>query len=137
MSAELAKPADMPNELAAAFAELPEGVTARLLEVREIILSVASELPELGGLREYLAWGQPSYRAERDGVGTSVRLWVHGDGGPAMFVHCGTSLISEFRAVVGHLVFDGKRAVLLPDSGPLPEDEVRVMVEMALTSKLR
>lgn len=53
------------------------------------------------------------------------------------FVHCGTTLISEYRTVVGHLDFDGKRAVLLPTAGPLPEGEIRLMVELALTSKLR
>lgn len=125
----------VPVAVTAAISGLPAGIAGRLLAVRDIAFSVAAELPETGGLREYLAWGQPAYRPVRDGVGTAVRLGTLSDGRPAMLVHCGTSLIAAFRTVAGHLEFDGRRAVLLPADGPLPEGELRVMIELALTSK--
>lgn len=128
---------EIPIEVAAAFAEFPAGVAARLVDVRDLVFSVAAELPATGGVRESLAWGQPSYRPERDGIGTSVRLGAHTTGRPALFVHCGTSLISEFRAVIGHLEFEGRRGLLLPVEGPLPERELRVAIELAFTAKRR
>lgn len=135
MAGEIRSAPKMPEEVATVFDAMPAAVASRLVEIREVLFCVASELPETGGLREYLAWGQPSYRAMREGIGTSVRLAAHSSGRPAMYVHCGTSLISEYRAIVGHLRFDGKRAVLMPVTGPLPAAEVRIMAELALTMK--
>lgn len=127
----------MPAEVAAAFSNLPTAAADRLIVVRRIAFTVAAKIPQTGGLHEYLAWGQPAYRPVHDGVGTAVRLGIHGNGSPAMFVHCGTSLLAEFRQVAGHLEFDGRRAVLLPAEGPLPENELHVMIEHAFTSKYR
>lgn len=123
----------VPADVAEAFAVLPEALASRLSLVRELVFEVAATLPECGGLEEYLAWGQPSYRPLRPRVGTSVRLGVHEGERPALFVHCGTSLISDARSFAGELEFSGKRAVLLPLSGPLPDDELRAFVGMALT----
>lgn len=129
--------AELTPEVRAAFAGLPEELASQLHEVRSIAFAVAEEIPETGGLHEYLAWGQPSLRPKREGVGTAIRLGVGAGGQAAMFVHCATSLISEYKIIAGHLMFEGKRAVLLPRSCAIPEPELRVMIELAFTSKLR
>lgn len=54
-----------------------------------------------------------------------------------MFVHCATPLISEFRAVAGHLAYEGKRAVLLPEDSCLPESELAHLIELTFTLYLR
>lgn len=119
-------------EVAVAFEGFDAPAREVLLSVRNLIFAVAWELPEAGGVREYLAWGQPSYRPVRDGVGTAVRLGEHGTRMPALFVHCRTSLIEDFRRVTNTLEFSGGRAVLLDPVRPLPVAELRVVIEIAL-----
>ncbi len=120
------------HEVAAAFDAVTDPVREVLLAVREIVFATAAELPETGGVREYLAWGQPAYRPRRDGVGVAVRLGEQA-GTPAMFVHCRTTLISDFRSMAGHLEFGGRRAVLFDPVRPLPLTELAAMIERALT----
>lgn len=72
-----------------------------------------------------------------DRIGSAIRLGVRRDGMPAMFVHCATPLISEFRAVAGHLAYEGKRAVLLPEDSCLPESELAHLIELTFTLYLR
>ncbi|WP_411142819.1 hypothetical protein [Streptomyces sp. x-80] len=124
-------------EVAAAFDGIGAPARGVLLSVRELIFTVAAELPGTGGVREYLAWGQPAYRPLRDGVGTAVRLGEHGPGTPALLVHCRTSLIQDFRSVAGHMEFSGRRAVLLGPGAPLPLAELRIMIELALSYRGR
>lgn len=127
----------MPPEVRAAFESWPAGVAEQLATVRQIAYSVAEEIPETGGLREYLAWGQPSLRPRKAGVGTAIRLGLEQDDRPAMLVHCATSLISEFKTVAGHLEFQGKRAVLFSQDRAIPEAELHVLIELAFTAHLR
>ncbi|MEV8250115.1 hypothetical protein AB0O87_04200 [Microbacterium sp. NPDC076768] len=127
----------MPEEVAAAFADFPDQVAERLAAVRALAFAVAAEIPEGGGLREYLAWGEPSLRPVRERVGTAIRLGTTRDGTPAVFVHCGTPLIAESRATTSHLSYEGNRAVLIPDDGPLPEAELRSLIERTFTLHLR
>ncbi|WP_162893208.1 DUF1801 domain-containing protein [Microbacterium halotolerans] len=104
-----------------------------LLSVRALILTTAGALPRTGGVHEYLAWGQPTYRPRRDGVGTAVRLDEHSPGVPALLVSCRTSLIREFSTFAAHMEFDGRRAVLLDPTVPLPRAELGAMVELAFS----
>ncbi|QIM18190.1 hypothetical protein G7066_05100 [Leucobacter coleopterorum] len=129
--------AAMLPDIRAVFDGWPEWAADQLAEVRRIAYSVATEIPETGGLDEYLAWGQPSLRPRKPRVGTAIRLGVEHGERPAMLVHCATSLISEYKTVVGHLEFEGKRAVLFSRDEKLPDAEVRVMIELAFTSYLR
>lgn len=127
----------MPEEVGAAFADFPDHVAERLAAVRALAFAVAGEIPEADGLREYLAWGEPSLRPVRERVGTAIRLGTTRDGTPAVFVHCGTPLIAESRATTSHLSYEGNRAVLIPDDGPLPEAELRDLIERTFTLQLR
>lgn len=127
----------MPEEVAAAFADFPDQVAARLAAVRTLAFAVAAEIPEAGGLREYLAWGEPSLRPVRERVGTAIRLGITRDGAPAVLVHCGTPLIAQSRAITSHLSYDGNRAVLIPDDGAPAEAELRDFIERTFTLQLR
>jgi hypothetical protein len=127
----------MPDDVAAAFDAVTAGVAERLLAVRAIAYSVADGIPEAGGLREYTAWGEPALRPVNNKIGSSIRLGVQRDGVPAMFVHCGTPLVSEFRAAASHLSYEGKRAVLLAEDVPFPEADLERLIELAFTLHLR
>ncbi|WP_129669465.1 DUF1801 domain-containing protein [Phytoactinopolyspora endophytica] len=120
-------------EMAAAYEQITPPVRDILLSVRDLIFTTATELPATGGVHEYLAWGQPAYRPLHDRVGTAIRLGECGPGAPALLVHCRTSLIQEFRSVVAHMEFSGRRAVLLDPAGALPLAELRIMIEIAFS----
>jgi hypothetical protein len=125
----------MQPDVEAVFGDMPNDTRERLLEIRKLILSVAEDCG-VGALTETLKWGQPSYLTEASGDGTTIRL-----GSPkgkqdqgAMFVHCQTSLIDEFRSLFpDELAYEGNRAVLIPLKGPLPDDVLGSCIGLALT----
>lgn len=98
-------------------------------ELRRLVLDTATELA-LGPVEEYLAWGQPSFRAAG---GTPIRMAEHAPGRVAMYVHCGTRLVGTWRGQWPELEFEGNRALVLDTAQPLPEDELRAMIAEALT----
>ncbi|MBF9035212.1 DUF1801 domain-containing protein [Rhodobacterales bacterium HKCCE2091] len=98
-----------------------------LLAVRAMILDEAAALGL--SVTESLKWGQPSYAAPG---GTPIRLGRGRHGGAAVFTHCATSVVPEFRAAFGdRFRYDGTRGVLL-DPGA-PPDELRMLIRRALT----
>ena len=130
----------MENDVTQAFERLEPDVRTCLLEVRELVLSTAEEL-EVGPLTETLKWGEPAYLTERSGAGTTIRLG-ESKGKPgycAIFVHCQTTLVSEFRETIDDpaVGFEGNRAVTFPASLPLPREALRHCIAQALTYKRR
>lgn len=121
-----------------ATAHLPPVCVNTLKELRALILDVQDENPEIGELSEVLRWGQPSYLTEQTGSGSMIRLGVSKSEKPAMFFHCGTSLIETFRAQYTDVFdFEGNRALVVTE--PLSDNsgEIKHCVQQALTYKLR
>lgn len=105
-----------------------------------MILSAAEEL-EVGPLTETLKWGQPAYLTERSDAGTTIRLGQP-KGKPghcALFVHCQTTLVAEFRETIADraIGFEGNRAITFPAAPPLPHEALRRCIAQALTYKRR
>ena len=102
------------------------------MELRTIILDTAKRTEGVGVITETLRWGQPSYITAKPKSGTTIRLGPH-DEGYALFVHCQTSLIEEFRASFGtKLRFEGNRAVVFRLGQKVPRKIVEECVESAL-----
>ena len=129
-------PAFQEPAVAAVFAAYPDEIGTRLLSLRELLFEVASGLPETGGLKETLKWGEPSYLPKRPRVGTTVRI------APAssarrrygLYVHCRTTLIPALRERHADLfVYDGHRGVLFDVDGEVPAAELRALVAAAFT----
>lgn len=119
-------------------AHLPTLCVKTLKELRALILDVQDENPEIGELSEVLRWGQLSYLTEQTGSGSMIRLGVSKSGKPAMFFHCGTSLIETFRAQYTDIFdFEGNRALVLMESLSDHSGEIKHCVHQALTYKLR
>ncbi len=119
-------------DVAEVFAGYPPKERKALLQLRQIILDTAANTDGVGELTETLRWGQPSYITAKPKSGTTIRLGLH-DEGYAMFVHCQTSLVEEFRASFGKkLRFEGNRAVVFRLGDKLPRKIVRECVEAAL-----
>ncbi len=125
-------PPPVPADVAAVFATHPRATRAQLMQVRALIYEVAADT-DTGPLTETLKWGAPSYLTKATKSGTTIRLGQRRtDGRAAMFVHCQTALIDEFRdRFADQFEFDGNRALILPDDPAL--DALAVCIARALT----
>lgn len=128
--------AEVSAEVLSVIEGYPDKIRDRLLEVRELVYQVANEREEIGPLTETLKWSQPSFLTEVSGSGTTVRIDRHTDNEVAIFFHCQTSLVETFRELLPELNYLKNRAIILNVNEPLPVDEVKVCLDMALTYKL-
>lgn len=125
------------NEVQTAFDEMPALSRAGCLELRDLIFDVAATTPEAGRISEELRWGQPAYLTPDTKSGSTIRLGVPKAAGFALFVHCQTSLIEEFRPIAPkEMRFDGKRAVLFDDPSEVNADALSLLIRAALTYHL-
>ncbi|SEW31750.1 protein of unknown function (DU1801) [Aliiroseovarius sediminilitoris] len=116
------------------FAGFPGDARAGLLELRDLIFETARDTPGVGRIEETLKWGQPAYLTPDSKSGTTIRLGVPKTGGFALYVHCQTTLIAEFRSLFADgLTFDGNRAILFQDGQALPTEPLRLFIRNALT----
>lgn len=123
-------------EVAEAFAELPLPARKKLLELRSLIFETAAKTPGVGPLEEALRWGEPSYLTTQTKSGTTIRIhWkARRPDRCALYVHCQTNLIEQFRELsLGSFDFEGNRAILFDVARPLPEKFLRECIRMALT----
>ena len=127
-----------PQQIAQAFADNDDGTRDHLLACRDLVFQVAAASDDIGPVTETLKWGQPSYLTEATKAGTTLRLATSGDGRAALFVHCGTDLIEQFRTFYPDTFdYQGKRALILKSQIPAVEAELRHCTALALTYKLR
>ena len=95
-----------------------------LYHLRELIFDVAAADPRIGPLSEELRWGDPSYITAKTNAGSTVRLGLSGHMRVALFFHCKTTLVEDFRAIYSDFLdFSKNRAVLIDPQSP-PEDEI-------------
>ncbi len=106
----------LPDDVANAFEAYPAQVRADLLVLRDLIFKTAAGTQGAGDIVETLKWGQPSYLTIRPKSGTTIRLGTDAAGRPALFCHCQTTLISEFRDQFGdEFDFEKNRGLILRD----------------------
>ena len=120
----------------AVFDGWPQAVRARQLEMRALILRVASDTAGVGRIEEALRWGEPAYLTTQSRSGTTLRLgWsAQAPSEHRLLCHCQTRLVDTWRSLFGdELRFDGNRAVVLSLDEPLPEPPLAVCIEAALT----
>ena len=122
-----------PPHVKAAFDAMPAKQRKVLLALRKLILQTHRDTEGAGLLVEDLRWGQPSYLTEKPQTGSTIRLGLTKKDEPAMFAHCGTTLIGDFRRAHGALFeFEGNRA-LLPGNDV---DAVRTELQGCITQAL-
>ena len=113
--------------VAAAFEAFPAEVGAGLMGLRARILAVA--LAEGIPVEEALRWGQPAYLAPK---GSTIRLGAPKTGGFAIYTHCQTTLMSDFKAICPDLNFEGNRAVHFA-AAEEPPKAIDLLIHAALT----
>lgn len=126
------------SQVADVFDAFPQVERTALLKLRALIFETAEELPEVGPLEETLKWGQPAYLTPKTKSGSTLRLGLTKGGGVAVFAHCQTTIISDFRTHFPDTFdYDGNRAVHLNTKDDLPTDAVGLLISSALTYHLR
>ena len=118
----------MSPDVVAAFDRFPDPTRARLLRVRDMIVEQGN-----GSAEESLKWGQPSYATR---FGTPIRLGQTKSGLPAVYVHCQTTLVSEFRdRFPDAFGYEGNRALVL--STNTDEKVLRLFIQAAQNYRKR
>lgn len=122
----------MNQAVANCFNEYPEDARKKLLDLRTLILNIASEL-ELGEVEETLKWGEPSYSVKS---GSPIRIdWkLKSPSNYYLFFNCKTTLVDTFRELhVDTLAFQGNRAIVLRLHDDLPEQAIKQCITLGLT----
>ncbi len=127
----------IPPDVATSYSDMPEDIQPRLFEMRRLLFDVAERTTGVGKIVETLKWGQPSYLTAQPKSGSTVRLGQSKDGRAALFCHCQTSLVQQYRNLYPDVFdFEGNRALVLKP-GPLPQAELEHCIALALTYHLR
>ena len=128
----------LPPHIEDAFAVHQNDTRDHLLSCRDLVFQVAADNGEIGPITETLKWGQPSYLTEATKSGSTIRLAAGDNGRPALFVHCATDLIEQFRTFYPDTFdYQGKRALVIRGDPGVVEAELRHCIALALTYKLR
>ncbi len=117
----------------AVFNDYPKSVQSQLLYLRELVISVASEIDGLEKLEETLKWGEPSYLTEN---GSTLRMdWKEKNPEQyAIYFKCTSSLVPTFKTIYSDkFEFEGNRAIIFKLDNKIPEAELKHCVSMALT----
>ena len=130
-----------PQNVAAAYDRFPEQVRDQLMTARRLVFeAAAAKFESVGPLTETLKWGEPAYLTEATKSGSTIRLGVLRSmpGRGAALFNCQTTLVDTFRAHFSDaLLFEGNRAIVFPESEPLPTDALIVCFDLALTYHAR
>jgi Domain of unknown function (DU1801) len=109
----------------------------QLRPLRRLVLETAAATRGVGAIEESLKWGEPSYAPLKKGVGSSVRLAPRKDGKVSMNFICHTGLVAKFRELYPDtLDFEGNRTIIIDPAAPLPGQDLRHCVALALTYHL-
>ena len=120
------------------FDNFPAEVREGLLALRTLIFSTAQTTPGVGQIEETLKWGQPAYLTPDSKSGTTIRLGIPKVGGFGLYVHCQTSLISDFRSLFpSELTYEGNRAILFNEGQTVPDQLLRLFIQNALTYHMK
>ncbi len=121
------------------FSGYPATVRPKLLQLRELIFATAANNPDVGPLEETLKWGQPSYLTTQTGTGSTLRLdALRGTTeGYALYFHCQTNLVENFRKKFGRKFrYEGNRALHFFASESVSTANLRECISAALTYHL-
>ena len=133
----MSQPFDGPN-VERAFAAFSNDVREGLLFLRALIFDPAARTRGVGRLEETLKWGKLAYLTSETKAGSPSRLRCPKSGGFAIYVHCQTSIVSDFRALFpNEFYYEGNRAMNLRAAESFPTEKLRFFITSALTYHLR
>ena len=117
------------------YQSYPDYVRPKIEHLRGLILDVASSFEDVGKLEETLKWGEPAFLTSETHSGTTIRIdWkLKNPDQYALYLNCQTTLISSFKTLFPEqFTYEGNRAIVFGINDPIPENELRVCISMAL-----
>ncbi len=115
------------------FDAYPRSIKKKLLTVRQIIFDIAQESDDVGEIQETVKWNQPSYLTVKPKSGTTIRLDSIDSSEYAIFVHCQTTLIAEFKEVYPECRYDGNRAIIFDSNNKQETKIIKHFIYLALS----
>lgn len=120
------------TKVAIVFANYPDFVRDRMLQLRELIIETATETKGILNLEETLKWGEPSY-STKDGSTLRIDWKEKTPKQYAIYFHCNSRLVDTFRMVFDHkFQFEGKRAIVFQLNEKIPIDALKECIKAAL-----
>jgi len=126
-------------EVSAVFNTYSQEVRERLLQLRQLILDIASRTDGVGELEETLKWGQPSYLTLKTKSGSTIRIdHVKSiEGQYAIYFNCKTNLVAAFKRIYPNIFnIEGNRAIHFNVKEDIPQEELSFCISLALTYHL-
>jgi hypothetical protein len=123
-----------------AFGKHSKAIQVGLRRLRTLIFDTAANTDGVGELEETLKWGQPSYLTASSGSGTTIRIDAlkNEPGKYAMYVHCQTDLVAQFRNLYPHTFqYEGNRGLVFRTGQNVSEPALRHFIALALTYHLK
>lgn len=121
------------SEVEKKFNSFRPDIRDKLLFLRQLILHTADEIDAVSPVVETLKWGEPGYVTK---TGSTIRLGIPKSASDqyAMYFHCKTRLVETFKELYNQrLNFEGNRAIIFNVSDPLPVNELKHCISLALT----
>ncbi|MEM7362072.1 MAG: DUF1801 domain-containing protein, partial [Bacteroidota bacterium] len=120
------------------FLDFDKLIREKLLILREIIFEVANQNEEIGELTEALRWSQPSYIPKVTNSGTLIRLdkYYPKKDHFAIYFHCQTNLIWNFKKMFPQLNYAGNRAIFFSVNDKIPKSILKRCFYKAFTYKI-
>jgi uncharacterized protein YdhG (YjbR/CyaY superfamily) len=127
------------NDVKEKFSSYPKNIRVKLLELRELIFSVAAKTKGVGEIEECLKWNEPSYLTSQTKSGSTIRIdWKKNDPERIhLFVNCNTKLVEIYKELLPEgFDYGGNRSVSFPLNKSLPKRKLSKIIEVALTYNL-
>lgn len=119
-------------EVKAVFNRYPKEVREQMETLRQLVLQVAQETPEITKLEETLKWGEPSYLAPK---GSTLRMdWkAKSPNQYALYFQCSSMLVNTFKLVYGNTFsYEGNRAIVFRLEDKLPVSALKNCIRTTL-----
>lgn len=122
----------MNKEVETIFKNYPGIVRDKMLHLRKLVFETAAE-ENITAIEETLKWGEPSYLAKG---GSTLRMdWKASKPDQyALYFNCKTSLVDTFKELYkDEFKYEGNRAIVFDLNKPIPLDEIKYCILLALT----
>ena len=110
----------------------PDFVREKMKFLRELVIEVAIEIPEITDLEETLKWGEPSFLNKN---GSTLRIdWKKKTPNQyQMYFKCTSRLVETFKMVFGDLfIYEKNRAILFQLDQEIPVNELKKCINATL-----
>lgn len=114
------------------FNNHPAVIKNKLLDLRQLIIETAKEIPEVVALEETLKWGEPSYLTK---TGSTIRINAkkNNPNEYAMYFQCTSKLVPAFKLIYNDkFSFEGSRAIVFNINDEIPEAALKKCLVAAL-----